>query len=390
MRRLGLEGYKACRKDWSGIVQSTAIKTIQTAFPKDILAMDAQSGIEFQRDMFQCELARIAGRAGCVGYHYLLHTLSQPCLYALGLAVMCHATMNYADIPDLVASWRHACALPLQVLESHPRYWLSLSSEGWTQLTSSLATLAQEVLRRSGNLALGRKVNGRLTVEESVNVVKVLSEAMLFRTVLLMERQGTYEAIDLTPDGKFWVLLGVDQWGNYYYFSDRYFLRGWEMAGFPYYCLPQEEIPIRLSSRQIAPREFNPSSNPPPESAFEVALKFISALSSCSLPPTADQSRKQLINQLRALPPSDLVTTTFQLLERMTTKASPFPQDRRCQMCQNMFKLEYLHWHNGSSSPHTLCSNCIRTSQKCPVCEVAFDAEILEWANRPSELDSQV
>jgi hypothetical protein len=45
------------------------------------------------------------------------------------------------------------------------------------------------------------------------------------------------------------VLLGVDELGNYYHFSDRYFLKGWERPRFPYNCTPGEESPIRTGPR---------------------------------------------------------------------------------------------------------------------------------------------
>jgi len=338
--------------------------------------MEAQSAIEYQRDMSQCELARLAARAGCVGYHYLLHTLSQPCMYALGLAVMCHARMNYADLPDLAAAWRRACARPLGVLESHPHYWISLSSEGWSQLINSISSLTKETLHRSGNSALEVKLNGRLTVEDSVEVMRVMSDALLFRTVLMRDRQGTLDVVDLTPGGKLWVLVGLDQSGNYYYFQDRYFNKGWERPGFPYSCLPQEEIPIRIASRK-----FNLPPNSANEAALSAALQFISALSSFSLPPVDSGSQQQLLNQLRAFPPSDLVTSAIQQLERMPAGGNnPFPLQRNCQECRRAYTLKQLHWHSGNSSPHTLCSQCIRSNRDCPVCKLNFDADIRNWA----------
>ena len=345
--------------------------------------------------MSQCGLARQAGRAGCVGYHYLLHTLSYPGLYAIGLAVMCHHAMDYRDIPDRWAAWKRACAKPLEVLEKYPNYSLSLSPEGWQELVYSLQILSVEVLQRLGNFAIAEKIFvARLEVEEEKEVVRVLSAALLLRTVLLEERQGMFQAVDLAPiDGHFWVLLGVDERGNYYHFTDRYFLKGWERPGFPYYCTPGEESPIRVDPRAAFNLE-NPAIqmlnlDPAIQETLDKAFQFISNLSTCSLPPAASESRDQLLQLLRSLPLTPLVASAIQALERMVTRAISAFEKRVCKKCQTPFDLSRLRFH-GNPPQHIVCSRCIRTYVKCPICAADFEKETVEWANSPSERDSQV
>jgi hypothetical protein len=118
---------------------------------------------------------------------------------------MCHAAMDYRNIPDRVAAWRRACAGPLEVLSRYPNYSQSLSPEGWQELVNSLQILSVGILQRLGNFAIADKIFvAPLTVEEEKEVVRVLSAALLLRTVLLEERQGTCQAVDLAPiDGHF-------------------------------------------------------------------------------------------------------------------------------------------------------------------------------------------
>ena len=342
--------------------------------------MDPQDAIAFNRDMRQTVLTEMLGKAGCIGYYYFLSTLSQPCLYALALAVMAHRSMQYLEIPEIMTTWEKACAGPLSVLNEFPHFHQELNAEGWTRLINSMKELSKEVLHRHGYTALANKLQTRLSVEDGKLLIRVLSSDLLFRTILFEENQGMCTLDDLVPRdmGKLWVLLGVDDRGNYYYFVDVGFRKHYECPGFPYYCLPNEPIPARITGYREGGTDCTELME-----AFARSLEFISSISTCALPSTAIEPRERLITALQSLPPSyqsQFLQSTIADLTHMSHRNEAFSQKICCQGCNERLVIDQLSWHSKLSNPHALCSKCINQNENCPVCGGGFDDAIKSWA----------